>query len=305
VPYKGDCLAYRTAVLRLGGRWREAIGEATQVSSVPAARQAAKAAALYELAEIHRLRGDAAAADDAYRAAAELGRLPHPGLALLRLAQGDVDAARASITRALAEHHGRHRSALLAAAVEIALAAPDLAVARSACAELEEAAKVKRSSWLRAMAGHAAGTLLVAEGQTEAALARLQEAQGLWRELDMPYEGARTRVALATACEQLGDVDGARLERDAAARAFRDIGAAAALAAIERPLAPAAAGGLTVREIEVLRLVARGHTNRAIAEALDISEKTVARHLSNIFTKLDLPSRAAATAYAFRNGFVE
>ena len=141
VPFRGDCLVHRSAVLRLRGRWREAMGEATQASTLPGTRLAARAAALYELAEIQRLQGDVSAADDAYRGAAELGRLPHPGQALLRLAQGEVDAARASISRALAEHHGRHRSSLLAAAVEIFVAAEDHAAAQRASTELHHAAE--------------------------------------------------------------------------------------------------------------------------------------------------------------------
>ena len=305
VPYRGDCLANRSAVLRLRGRWHDAAGEATQATTRPATRQAAKAAALYELAEIHRLEGDVAAADDAYRRAAELGRQPQPGLALLRLSQGDVAAARASITRALAEHRGRHRSSMLAAAVEIFVAAADLDAARTAAAELSLAADGSHSPWLGAMAHYADGTLRLAERQPAAALARLQDALSLWRQLDIPYEAARTRAAIGAACVQLGDNEGARLERDAAARAFRDIGAAADLARMAPAKPSAPTGGLTPREVEVLQLVARGQTNREIANALDISEKTVARHLSNIFTKLDLPTRAAATAYAFRHGLVK
>jgi DNA-binding NarL/FixJ family response regulator len=158
------------------------------------------------------------------------------------------------------------------------------------------------------MALHAEGTLLVAERQPDAALARLQDALAIWRDLEMPYEEARTHEAMGAACQALGDDEGAHLERDAASRLFRGIGAVADLARVERLNGvheTTTIGGLTPREVEVLRLVARGSTNRAIAEALDISEKTVARHLSNIFTKLDLSTRAAATAYAFRHGLVE
>jgi DNA-binding NarL/FixJ family response regulator len=316
VPYRGDCLVHRSVVLRLRGRWRDAIGEATQASALPAVRQPAKAAAFYELADIRRLEGEIDAADDAYRRAAELGRLPHPGLALLRLAQGQVEASRAAISRALAEHRGRHRSSLLSAAVEIFVAAQDVTSARTAAAELRKAADTTGSPWLRAMALHADGIVLLAEDQPDAALARLQDALAIWCDLEMPYEEARTHEAMGAACHQLGDAEGARFARAAAIRLFRDIGASADLARVERlevalpPIGRRAkvdretAGGLTPREVEVLRLVARGQTNRAIAEALDISEKTVARHLSNIFTKLDVSTRAAATAYAFRHGFV-
>jgi DNA-binding NarL/FixJ family response regulator len=279
-------------------------------------RQPAKAAAFYELADIRRLEGEIDAADDAYRRAAELGRLPHPGLALLRLAQGQIEASRAAISRALAEHRGRHRSSLLSAAVEIFVAAQDVTSARTAAAELRKAAETTGSPWLRAMALHADGIVLLAEDQPDAALARLQDALAIWCDLEMPYEEARTHEAMGAACHQLGDAEGARFARAAAIRLFRDIGASADLARVERlevalpPIGRRAkvdretAGGLTPREVEVLRLVARGQTNRAIAEALDISEKTVARHLSNIFTKLDVSTRAAATAYAFRHGFV-
>jgi DNA-binding CsgD family transcriptional regulator/predicted negative regulator of RcsB-dependent stress response len=303
VPYRGDCLVHRSVVLRLRGRWRDAIGEATQASALPAMRPPARASAFYELGEIHRLEGETDAADEAYRRAAELGRLPHPGLALLRLAQGQIDAARAAISRALAEHRGRHRSSLLAAAVEIFVAAQDVSAARSAAAELQKAADTTGSPWLRAMARHAEGTVLIAERRPDDALARLQEALAIWRELEMPYDEARTQDAMGAAFQALGDDEGARLARDTASRLFRDVGAAADLARVGR--SAKVDGGLTPREVEVLRLVARGQTNRAIAEALDISEKTVARHLSNIFTKLDLSTRAAATAYAFRHGLVD
>src|SRR5262245_32945572 len=169
VPYRGDCLVHRSAVLRLRGRWRDAIGEATQASTLPAVRQPVKGAAFYELADLYRLEGETDAADDAYRRAAQHGRLPHPGLALLRLAQGQIEAARAAIARALAEHRGRQRSSLLAAAVEIFVAAEDMTAARTAAAELRKAAGATTSPWLRAMALQADGTLLLAERQPDAA----------------------------------------------------------------------------------------------------------------------------------------
>jgi DNA-binding NarL/FixJ family response regulator len=305
VPYRGDCVVHRSAMLRLRGRWDDAIDEARQATTLPAVRQMARAAALYELAEVHRLRGEVAAAEDAYRLAAEHGRIPHPGLALLRLAQGQLEAARSAITRALAEHRGRHRSSLLAAAVEILIAAGDLAAGRDASLALNAAADTAGSPWLRAMALHAEGTLLLAEHRPDAAVARLRDALAIWRDLDMPYEAARTSEPIGAACRALGDADGARMERAAAARVYGELGAVTDLARVEARMSGPASGGLTPREVQVLRLVARGKTNRAIADDLAISEKTVARHLSNIFTKLDLATRAAATAYAFRHGLAE
>jgi DNA-binding NarL/FixJ family response regulator len=126
----------------------------------------------------------------------------------------------------------------------------------------------------------------------------------LWRGLDVPYEIARVRELVGLACRGLGDLDGAQLEFEAAQETFDRLGArldAARVVALVAPPAIRPSGGLTGREVEVLRLVAAGKTNRAIAAALEISEKTVARHLSNIFIKLDLPSRSAATAYAYEH----
>ena len=247
------------------------------------------------------------AAEDAYRLASEHGRAPHPGLALLRLAQGQGEAARAAIDRVMAEPtRGRQRADVLVAAVEIFLASGDVPAARRAADELKAIAGALNSEWLRAMAASADGAVHLADGQARQALAPLRDALTIWRDLDAPYEAARVKVLVGRACRALGDADGARMEWETAARVFRQFGAAPALAEVEALMqrtggddsAPQA-GGLTSRELEVLRLIARGKTNRAIARELDISEKTVARHVSNIFTKLDLSTRAAATAYAF------
>jgi DNA-binding NarL/FixJ family response regulator len=305
VPYRGDCLTHRADLLRLRGRWPDALAEAQRAYAAQQAINRGEGATAYVIAELHRLRGEAGEAEAAYRLAAEKGRTPHPGLALLRLAQGQRDAARAAIERALAEPaRGRQRIDLLAAAVEILLTAGDVEGARRGAAELHTIAATLPSAWLRAIAAGADGAVLVASGQAREALPPLREAVRIWGELDAPYEAARVRLLAGRACQALGDRDGASLEYDAAARVFRQFGAAPALADVERLAAdrgraPAAPGGLTSRELEVLKLLAQGRTNRAIARALDISEKTVARHVSNIFTKLDLSSRAAATAYAF------
>jgi DNA-binding CsgD family transcriptional regulator len=312
VPYRGECLTHRAEISRLRGRWPEALEEARRAyDALAAARHAGPGTAAYALAELHRLRGDVPAAEEAYRLASEHGRAPYPGLALLRLAQGQREAARAAIERVMAEPaRGRRRAEVLAAAVEILLASAEVAAARRAADELKAIAGALDSAWLRAMAASADGAVCFAEGQTRQALAPLRDALTIWRDLGAPYEAARVNVLLGRACRALGDADGARMEWDAAAGVFRQFGAAPALAEVEALMRePSAAtqskgDGLTPREMEVLRLIARGKTNRAIAGELAISEKTVARHVSNIFTKLNLSTRAAATAYAFTRRLV-
>ena len=310
--YRGECLAHRAEIFCLRGRWPEALDEARRAYEVlAAAKHAGQGTAAYALAELHRLRGEIPAAEDAYRLASEHGRAPHPGLALLRLAQGRGDAARAAIDRVMAEPaRGRQRPDVLVAAVEIRLASGDVAAARRALGELQAIAGVLDSEWLRAMAFSAEGAVHLADGGARQALAPLRDALTIWQNLGAPYEAARVRVLAGRACRALGDVDGARMEWDAAIHAFRQFGAASALAEVEALMQETSvatgpgAGGLTAREMEVLRLIASGKTNRAIARELDISEKTVARHVSNIFTKLDLQTRAAATAYAFTHRLV-
>jgi ATP/maltotriose-dependent transcriptional regulator MalT len=199
------------------------------------------------------------------------------------------------------------RSRLLPALVEIMFAAGDFHTARAAADELSEIADDLDAPLLRALATHAQGTVLLLEGDARAALGALRQAWTAWQELEVPYEAARARVLIALACRQLGDEDGAEMELDAARWVFAQLGAApdhARAQALSRKAAAKPAGGLTVRELEVLRLVATGKTNRSIAADLFLSEKTVARHVSNIFTKLGLSSRAAATAYAYEHDLV-
>jgi DNA-binding NarL/FixJ family response regulator len=310
VPYRGQCLLHRAELLQLRGAWPEALEEARGATArflEPAGHPAAGAAA-YQEAELHRLRGEPAEAEEAYRRASRWGREPQPGLALLRLAQGEGAAAQAAIRRALDEASDRpDRTRLLPAFVEIALAGGDLPAARGAADELARAAEELEAPLLRATAAAAEGEVLLAEGDARAALAALRAAWAGWQELEAPYEAARARVGIGLACRALGDRDSAAMELDAARWAFQRLGAAPDLARLEALAGdgPAgAAGGLTAREVEVLRLVATGRTNRAIASELVLSERTVDRHVSNILTKLGVPSRAAATAWAYEHRLV-
>jgi DNA-binding CsgD family transcriptional regulator len=311
VPYKGECLAHRAEILTLRGRWADALDEAGHAcDALVSAKGPGPGTAAYGLGELHRLRGDVAAAEDAYARASEHGRLPYPGLALLRLAQGQHEVARAAIEHAMAEPlRGRQRANLLSGAVEILIATGDAAAAGRAAEELEAIAARFETPWLRAMSASACGAVRVADGSAHEALTPLREAAAIWRDLDAPYEVARVSVLIGRACQALGDADGARMEWEAAARSFRQLGASPALGELgslmnRQPPLSADSGNLSPREVEVLRLIARGYTNRLIGRKLGISEKTVARHISNIFIKLDLTSRAAATAYAFTHGLV-
>jgi ATP/maltotriose-dependent transcriptional regulator MalT len=188
---------------------------------------------------------------------------------------------------------------MLGAAVEIQLACGDVTGARRAADELTTLAEELKTPFLRAIAAEANGAVLLAEGDPMKSLSVCRTAWNLWRQLEVPYEAARTQVTIARACRALGDHDSADFELGAARRSFERLGAKVELARPAGPGPQRSESGLTTRELEVLRLVATGQTNRAIADHLGVSEKTVARHLSNIFNKLDVSSRAAATAYAF------
>ncbi len=310
VPYRGHCLVRRAEIFQLHGEWPDALGEAVRACerlSQPPPKPAV-GAAYYRRAELHRLRGEFAAADEAYRQSSQWETVPQPGFALLRLAQGQVEAAQAAIRHVADQvHHPGERPRVLDAYVEIMLAAGDAAAARTAAGELALIASRLGAPLLSALSTRATGAVLLAEQEAKAALSSLRQSLALWQELEAPYEAARVRVWIALACRAEGNCDTAELELDAARHVFERLGAVPDLARLDALLgatAPKSSGPLTDREVEVLRLVASGMTNREIAGRLSISEKTVARHLSNIFTKLDLPSRAAATAYAYQNGLV-
>jgi DNA-binding CsgD family transcriptional regulator len=306
VPYRGQCLLHRAEIMQLHGAWQDAIDEVERASQRPG--RSAAGAAFYRRGELHRLSGAFAEAEECYRQASRCGREPQPGLALLRLAQGQVDAAQAAIRRVVDEAETFiARSRLLPAHVEIMLAAGDVDAAVAAADELAGMADELDAPLLRARATHAQGAVLVASGNPRAALAALRRAWSAWQELEAPHEAASTRALIGLACRGLGDEDGAAMELDAARWAFQELGAmrdVARMDALSRPTPAKDTGGLTARELEVLRLVAAGKTNRTIAADLFLSEKTVARHVSNIFVKLGVSSRAAATAYAYEHDLV-
>jgi DNA-binding NarL/FixJ family response regulator len=309
VPFRSHCQVRRAELLQLHGQWNEALAEAEQarVSLSRPVRKPALGAAMYRVAEVHRLRGEFAEAEKAYLEASDWQSTPGPGLALLRLAQGQVESASAAIRRQAEEVREPGRRALiLDAYAEIAFTEGDIEATRSASDELKAIAEARKLPFLLALADRAAGAASLAEGDAQGALAELRRAWNLWCELQAPYEATRTRVLMGLAYRALDDEETARLEWSAAQRSFEELGARVELAKVQSLMngQPEPAGVLTNRELEVLRLVARGMTNHKIGLQLHISNKTVARHVSNIFLKLDLRSRTAAAAYAYDHGLV-
>ncbi|HEU0036569.1 MAG TPA: LuxR C-terminal-related transcriptional regulator [Kofleriaceae bacterium] len=310
VSFTSTCLAHRAEILHLDGAWTEALDEARGACARFASGldRRPPAGAYYQQGEIYRLRGELDAAEHAYRTASEWGFDPQPGMALLRLAQGQSEVARAMLDRVLtATAAPLRRMRLLPARVEIALAHGALDEARAAADELAAGVGACRNEVLAATAAQLHGAVALAEGRPRDALAVLRDALATWQRLAAPYAAARTRELLASACAGVGDREGQRLDLEGARATYRRLGARPDVARVDTALAEvrrSASPVLSARELQVLGMVTSGKTNRRIAAELRLSEKTIDRHVSNIFTKLHVSSRAAAAAYAVRHKLV-
>lgn len=310
VAFSGTCLVHRAEIMHLTGAWSESLAAARLACErcTAVANRRAAGAGFYQEGEVYRVRGEFARAEESYRNASRLSVEPQPGLALLRLAQGRTQAAAAAMRRVVAVTGDVfERTALLPAHVEIMLAAGDAAAAETACRELEDIAATFAADALSALAAQARGAVELREGKPGVALGALRRAGELWQRVDAPHPAARTRVLAGLACRALGDDDGAQLELDAARTTFERLEATPDLASLDSiggRNREQSDRGLTRRELEVLRLLATGKTNREIATELFVSERTVDRHVSNILGKLSVPSRSAATAYAYRHRLV-
>jgi DNA-binding CsgD family transcriptional regulator len=307
VPFRGQCLVRRAEIMQLHGNWSEAMTEvhrACEKLSRPPGESVA-GHAFYCKGELHRLQGEFIKAEKAYFQASKWGKKPQPGFALLRLAQGNIDAAQQAILQLGEENKDPlSRAGMLPAYVEIMIAADDIRRAQDAATELIKTAELVTAPFLGAVAAQMQGAVLLAEKKASEALDELRQAWQLLKKVDAPYETARTRVLMGLAYRLLGDEDSAGMELEAAKWIFKQLSAAVDLANIEgllRKKISIDTRGLTLRELQVLRLIASGKTNREIAAELFISERTVDRHVSNIFLKLDVSSRTAATAFAYEH----
>jgi DNA-binding CsgD family transcriptional regulator len=303
VMFVGVCRVHRAQLLQVHGDWASAEEEIAHVCrDLAAMNVGAVGLALYELGELRRMRGDLRGAATAYGQAHEHGKEPQPGLALVWVAEGKPAPA----LQALAACEARTndplaKTRLWEALVQAAVAAGDLAAARAAADALDETAATYASPGLLAAAAQSRGLLRLAAGDAAAAIEALRSACRQWQDLEAPYRVAQTRLALAEALEHSGDEHGSTLERDAAATALARLGVVSPTP-VGRPMV--LPDGITRREAEVLALVAQGLTNREVADALVLSERTVARHLANLYTKIGVTTRTAAATYAHRHSLI-
>jgi len=303
--FPGICRLHHAVVLDRRGDMANAERELDRACDELLGSHLANAAAAFaEVGDIRRRLGDLDRAEDAFGRAEELSGRVCAGTALLRLAQGRVGDAARIITGCMVEQSPNPlaRARVQPAAIQIAVASGDLAAARETLQDLEATATTFGTPMLHALAALARGRVLLAEHDVEGATASLRDALGRWQELEVPYEIATTRTILGLALREAGDETGAHDSFEAARAQFALIGARLDAAAD----AGEAAGvrlpaGLTAREAEVLALIAAGLPNKEIATTLHLSVKTVSRHLSNIFTKIGVSSRSAATAFAFEH----
>jgi len=306
--FPGLCRVHHAWALQCRGEWAAAEAEAARACGQLVGISRVHAASGYaELGAIRHRLGDLDGAETAFREAEALTGRPQAGLALLRLEQGKADVAAGIIERLLDDETWSRlaRAKLLPLHVQIALAAGDVDGAARSADELTGIAADFDNPAVAATAATAHGRVLLACGDGRAACAQLRRAGEQWRDLQVPYEVATAQSLLGQAYRALGDEHAAASAFAAAEAGFEALGAQLDLRATRLLQGgETLPGGLTAREVEVLRLVATGRTNREIAAELFLSEKTVARHLSNIFTKISVPSRAAATAYAFDQGIM-
>lgn len=308
-PYHGICRIHRAEITALRGDWDRAESEAlSTVQEMHGLEQDVVAEAHYAIGNIHLRRGELRDAEGWFTSARDLGRDPQPGLALVGVAEGKLAAAAAGLrlSAASAAEPTLQRARLLAAQAEVALALNEVDAARQAVEDLGRVASETPSALLDAIEAMARARLHLAEAQIDHALQFATRAWSLWNKLKIPYDAARARMFIGLVSRLAGDPERARSELEAARAEFYRLGAKLDARAAEQHLEGATdlPRRLSLRELEVLRLVAVGKTNREIAEALTISEHTVSRHLQNIFGKLEVSTRAAATAFAFQHQLV-
>lgn len=308
IPYRGQCLVRRAEILQLNGRWPAAMDEARRACQLQISSPPATGEAFYRQAELYRLQGKYPKAEEAYQQASKWGRNPQPGLALLRLAQGQIESAKKAIRQVEEETEDpMARSRILPACVEIMLASEEVQIAEDKANELSNIAAELGAPFLRALAARAQGSVFLANANPETALKRLRQSWSVLKQLEASYESARTQVLIGLASRRLGDEDTANIEFESARWIFERLGAHPDLSHVDSFIKKSGTKnthGLTPREQEVLRILATGSTNKEIAEDLFISTRTVDRHVSNILGKLDVDSRAAATAYAYEHDLV-